>query len=132
MLFHFEFIDTVPVFCPGYLEWWLDSTLHLVLFIQYILNSVSVVYIYMYNCTCICISWEVVNSVVIPDQCNQCGQNTTQCIGDQIARTIDNTESFVQSCNAQYNYVESSISMFWIVQWTPFVLLVAFTVSAVS
>ena len=33
------------VFCPGYLEWWLDSTMHLVLFIQYILNSVSVAYI---------------------------------------------------------------------------------------
>ena len=23
------------VFCPGYLEWWLDSTLYLVLFTQY-------------------------------------------------------------------------------------------------
>ena len=41
-----------------YLEWWLDSNLHLVLFIQYILNSVSVAYIYIY----ICIIWEVVNS----------------------------------------------------------------------
>ena len=51
----------IPVFCSGYLEWWLDSTLHLVLFIQYILNSVSVAYI--------CIIWEV----VIPDLC---GQNT--------------------------------------------------------
>ena len=30
------------VFCPGYLEWWLDFALHLVLFIQYILDSVSV------------------------------------------------------------------------------------------
>ena len=30
---------------PGYLEWWLDSNLHLVLFIQYILNSVSIAYI---------------------------------------------------------------------------------------
>ena len=36
--------DVYAVFCPGYLEWWLDSTLHLVLFIQYILNSVSVAY----------------------------------------------------------------------------------------
>ena len=34
-----------PVFCPEYLEWWLDSTLHLVLFIQYILNTI---YNYMY------------------------------------------------------------------------------------
>ena len=33
------------VFCPGYLEWWLDYTL---LFIQYILNTVSVAYMYMY------------------------------------------------------------------------------------
>ena len=31
------------MFCPGYLEWWLDSNLHLVLFIQYILNTVSIV-----------------------------------------------------------------------------------------
>ena len=53
--------------CSGYLEWWwLDSTLHLVLFIQFILNSVSVAYI--------CIIFVVVNScqvVVIPDQCGQ-------------------------------------------------------------
>ena len=42
------------VFCPGYLEWCLDSTLHLVLFIKFILNSVSVAYI--------CIIQEVVNS----------------------------------------------------------------------
>ena len=33
------------MFCPGYLEWWSDSNLHLVLFIQYILNTVSVAYI---------------------------------------------------------------------------------------
>ena len=39
------FIIYCTVFCPGYLEWWLDSTMHLVLFIQYILNSVSVAYI---------------------------------------------------------------------------------------
>ena len=32
------------VFCPGYLEWWLDSNLHLVLFTQYILNTLSVPY----------------------------------------------------------------------------------------
>ena len=38
----------IAVFCPGYLEWWLDSTSHLVLFIQYILISVSVAYM----CTC--------------------------------------------------------------------------------
>ena len=35
---------TDPMFCPGYLEQWLDSTLHLVLFIYYILNPVSVAY----------------------------------------------------------------------------------------
>ena len=70
---HMITIDTFTVFCPGYLEWWLDSNLYLVLFIQYILNTVSVAYMY------ICIIWEVVNSfnscwvVVIPDQC---GQNT--------------------------------------------------------
>ena len=49
---------------PGYLEWWLDSNLHLVLFTQFKLNSVSVAYI--------CVIWEVLNScwvVVIPDQC---------------------------------------------------------------
>ena len=45
---------TCSVVCPGYLEWWLDSTLHLVLFIKYILNSVSVAYM--------CIIWEVVIS----------------------------------------------------------------------
>ena len=28
----------MTVFCPGYLEWWLDSTLHLVLFIKFIFN----------------------------------------------------------------------------------------------
>ena len=36
------------VFCPDYVEWWLDSNLHLVLFTQYILNSVSVAYVIMY------------------------------------------------------------------------------------
>ena len=36
------------VFWSGYLEWWLDSTWHLVLFIQFILNSVSIAYIYYY------------------------------------------------------------------------------------
>ena len=30
------------MFCPEYVEWWLDSNL---LFTQYILNSVSVAYI---------------------------------------------------------------------------------------
>ena len=30
------------VFCPGYSEWWLNSKLHLVLFTQYILNTISV------------------------------------------------------------------------------------------
>ena len=40
---------TYSMFCPGYLEWWLDANLHLVLFIIiYILNSVSVAYAYMY------------------------------------------------------------------------------------
>ena len=34
----------LAVFCLGYLEWWLDSTL------LFILNSVSVAYIY--TCTC--------------------------------------------------------------------------------
>ena len=42
---------TDSVFCLGYLELWLDSNLHLVLFIQYILNTVSVPYT--------CIIWEV-------------------------------------------------------------------------
>ena len=37
----------VSVFCPGYLELWLDSTLYLVLFIKFILNSVSIAYIYV-------------------------------------------------------------------------------------
>ena len=32
-------------FYPDYVEWWSDSNFHLVLFIQYILNSVSVAYI---------------------------------------------------------------------------------------
>ena len=39
--------DIITVFCPGYLEWWLDSNLYiLVLFIQYmhVLNTVSVPY----------------------------------------------------------------------------------------
>ena len=40
-----KFIIAYTVFCSGYLEWLLDSTLHLVLFIQFILNSVSVAYI---------------------------------------------------------------------------------------
>ena len=42
------------IFCTEYLEWWLDSTLHLVLFIQFILKSVSVPYIHtcMYVYTC--------------------------------------------------------------------------------
>ena len=39
------YVCMYAVFCPEYLEWWLDSTLHLVLFIQYILNTVSVAYI---------------------------------------------------------------------------------------
>ena len=43
--------DPIPVICPWYLEWWLDSTL---LFIKFTLNTVSVAYI--------CIIWEVVNS----------------------------------------------------------------------
>ena len=33
------------MFCSGYLDWCLDSTLHLVLFIQFIFNSVSIAYI---------------------------------------------------------------------------------------
>ena len=33
----------ITVFCPGYLEWWLVTSVYLVLFTQYILNSVSVV-----------------------------------------------------------------------------------------
>ena len=55
------------MFCPGYLELWLDSTLHLVLFIQYILNSVSVAF------------WEVVNLSerwLFLTSADQCGQNT--------------------------------------------------------
>ena len=40
-----KYVDTYTMFCPGYLEWWLDSTLHLVLFTQFILNTVSVAYI---------------------------------------------------------------------------------------
>ena len=46
------------MFCPWYLEWWLDSNLHLVLFIQYILNCLSSLLMYM------CIIWEVVNYIV--------------------------------------------------------------------
>ena len=30
------------VFCPGYLEWCLDSVLHLVLFIQFILSECTI------------------------------------------------------------------------------------------
>ena len=26
---------SIPVFCPGYLEWWLDSNLHLVFYSVY-------------------------------------------------------------------------------------------------
>ena len=37
-------VHTCTVFCPGYVEWWLDSNLHLVLFTQFILDSVSVPY----------------------------------------------------------------------------------------
>ena len=47
VMFQVRMAYIYTVFCPGYLEWWLDSTLHLVLFIQYILNSVLV--------ACICI-----------------------------------------------------------------------------
>ena len=32
------------MFWPGHLEWWLDSTLHLVLFILFVINSVSIAY----------------------------------------------------------------------------------------
>ena len=39
------YTDMLPVFCPGYLEWRSDSNLHLVLFTQHILNTVSVAYI---------------------------------------------------------------------------------------
>ena len=39
------YVYTCTSVLPGYLEWWLDSTWHLVLFIQYILNTVSVAYI---------------------------------------------------------------------------------------
>ena len=39
------YIYIYSVLARIYLEWWLNSTLHLVLFIQYILNSVSVAYI---------------------------------------------------------------------------------------
>ena len=45
------------VFCPGYLEWWLDSNLHLVLFIQYI--HVHSIILSQYPT---CIIWEMVNS----------------------------------------------------------------------
>ena len=40
-------IVTISGLCPGYLEWWLDSNLHLVLFTQYILKTVSVRTLYM-------------------------------------------------------------------------------------
>ena len=33
----------VAVFCPGYLEWWLNSNLHLVLFTQYLLNTIPII-----------------------------------------------------------------------------------------
>ena len=55
---------THTVFCPGYLEWWLDSTL---LFIP---NPVSVAYI--------CIIRELDNSSewwLFPTSADQCGQN---------------------------------------------------------
>ena len=55
----FILMTLVSVICPEYLEWWLDSTLHLVLFIKFILNSVSVAYIYI--CTHVYI-WVVINS----------------------------------------------------------------------
>ena len=32
------------------LKWWLDFNLHLVLFTQYILNTISIAYMYMYIC----------------------------------------------------------------------------------
>ena len=42
LMFHnYSRQHTYTMFCPGYLEWWLDSTLHLVLFIQFIFNSVQ-------------------------------------------------------------------------------------------
>ena len=37
--------DCNTVFYPGYLELWLASNSYLVLFIQYILNTVSIAYI---------------------------------------------------------------------------------------
>ena len=43
----FKHLYLYTMFCPEYvesLEWWLDSNLHLVLFSQYILNTVSVAY----------------------------------------------------------------------------------------
>ena len=42
----YNVIIHIAVFCPGYLEWWLDSTLQLVLFLY--TDSVSVAYIHMY------------------------------------------------------------------------------------
>ena len=69
----------LSVFFPGYLERWSDSNIPLVLFTQYILNSVSVAYI--------CIIWELVNSSerwlihaewwLFPTTADQCSQNTT-------------------------------------------------------
>ena len=36
----------MDVFCPGYLEWWLDSNMNNA-FIHYMLKTVSVAYIHM-------------------------------------------------------------------------------------
>ena len=73
---HLDSYTYIPlvVFCPGYLEWWLDSTLHLVLFIQFILNSVSVAYIYIYVLS----EWWLIHADwwLFPTSADQCGQNT--------------------------------------------------------
>ena len=85
--------------CPRYLEWWLDSTLHLVLFIQYTLNTVSAAYI--------CIIWEVVTSSewwlihaewwLFLTSADQCGQNNVYIIYIHIYMFCLNTNA-TQMC----------------------------------
>ena len=66
------------VFCPGYLEWWLDSNVHLVLFIHYIhvLNTISIAYMYMYMY--VLSEWWLIHAEwwLFHTSANRCGQNT--------------------------------------------------------
>ena len=40
------YVCMYAVFCPRYFEWWLDCTLHLVLFVQFYLSSLYPVCIF--------------------------------------------------------------------------------------